>query len=585
MSGEIEIARLDALRQLDLLDTPPSEAFDRITRMAAQIFGLPIAAVSLTDQDRQWFKSRVGISHNFIPRDRAPCAQVAEETASLVVPDLLSDPCYRNSHLGQSGVRFYAGVPLVTREGFGLGALCVLGHEPRQASSSEMASLADLASMVMAQIELQHAFGRVDPLSGMPNRNQFLEDLEDLARDRPAVKDHQVVLVDLATPEQLSAAARVLGSSHVDAMVKHAARRIRAHLGTDGKAYHVSMTQFALLMPAAAQKQGRASWFNGLLCALAAATPSSVAVTTVIGVAPFVLGQEASSEALRRAHNAVEDARSSKREVSFYSATLDLARRRRFTLLEDFPLALASEGQLRLVYQPRVDLASRRCAGAEALLRWTHPTLGEVSPGEFIPLIEHTALSRHMTEWVIDAALVQLSAWRAEGLNTQLSANVMAPNLLEADFAVRVAALLERHDLPASCLELEITEGSILENTEQVLETLAALDRIGIRLAIDDFGTGYSSLSYLRRLPAQVTKIDRSFMQDLVDDDKAKSLVVAVISLSHGLGYRVVAEGVETAEQEAILRCAACDEAQGYFFARPLAPAEFAAWCSGRQDV
>jgi GAF domain-containing protein len=179
----LEDARLDALYQLKLLDTSASESFDRITRMASQIFGLPIAAVSLTDRDRQWFKSRVGVDHRSVPRDKAPCAKVAETNELLVVEDLLSDPYYADSVLSRAGTRFYAGAPLVTSDGYGLGALCVLGTEPRKASGTELAALTDLAAMVMAQIELQHAFGRIDPVSGLPTRNQFCDDLADMARD------------------------------------------------------------------------------------------------------------------------------------------------------------------------------------------------------------------------------------------------------------------------------------------------------------------------------------------------------------------------------------------------------------------
>ncbi|RZM17558.1 MAG: GAF domain-containing protein, partial [Sphingomonas sp.] len=173
MSDHHEEARLDALYQLKLLDTLASEGFDRITRMASQIFGLPVAAVSLTDRDRQWFKSRVGVEHRSIPRDKAPCAQVAESTQPLVIEDFQADACYADSVLGRAGTRFYAGAPLVTSEGYGLGSLCVLGTEPRKATEAELAALVDLAAMVMAQIELQHAFGRIDPVTGMPTRNQF----------------------------------------------------------------------------------------------------------------------------------------------------------------------------------------------------------------------------------------------------------------------------------------------------------------------------------------------------------------------------------------------------------------------------
>lgn len=243
-----EKARLDALRQLRLLDTPPSESFDRITRMASRIFDLPVAAVSLTDHDRQWFKSRVGVDHDHIPRDKAPCAQIAESTAPLVIEDFLLDPCYANSVLGRSGTRFYAGAPLITKDGFGLGALCVLGTEPRQATESEMAALVDLAAMVMTQIELQHAFGRIDPVSGLPTRTQCVEDLADLARDRPG--EHRfAVVVDVARDNQIGRITRTMGGSRVDELIREASNALQAALGSDRTAYHVGTAQFAFLSP------------------------------------------------------------------------------------------------------------------------------------------------------------------------------------------------------------------------------------------------------------------------------------------------------------------------------------------------
>jgi EAL domain-containing protein (putative c-di-GMP-specific phosphodiesterase class I)/GGDEF domain-containing protein len=583
MVEQTEEARLDALRQLDLLDTGPSEAFDRITRMASQLFGLPIAAVSLTDRDRQWFKSRVGVSHTSIPRDKAPCAQVAESSALLVVPDLLADPVYRDSHLARSGVRFYAGAPLTTSEGFGLGAMCVLGVEPRQTSASELASLTDLAAMVMAQIELQHAFGRVDPLSGMPNRIQFIEDLEDLARDRPHHERRLAVLVDLASPEQVSNFVRVMGASYVDDLVNEAARTIRAAIGRKRKAYHVATTQFVLLAPPDAEEHSYVATLVEMLSGLRHSARSRFMITTAIGVAPFALGQIKPPDVLRIAHSAAQDARGSETKVSVYSSTQDATHQRRFTLLNDFNAALEAGDQLRLVYQPRVDLASRACVGAEALLRWSHPSLGEISPGEFMPIVEQTSMARVATAWVLDAALKQLVTWRSTGFDLQVSVNVSAANLLEPDFADRVLAGLAHHSLPAGCLELEITESAVMEDAGRAMAVLETVARAGIRLAIDDFGTGYSSLSYLERLPVHVVKIDQSFIRDLVTDERKRSLVSTIISLSHDLGYRVVAEGVETRRVMDLVEAATCDEAQGYFFGRAMAPDDFMAWCRAGQ--
>ncbi len=579
MSKLAEAARLDALYQLDLLDTAPSEAFDRITRMAAQVFGLPIAAVSLTDLDRQWFKSRVGVEHTSIPREKAPCAQVAESVGCLIIPDLLADPCYRDSHLARSGVRFYAGAPLTTRDGFGLGAMCVLGMEPREVSTSEVAALTDLAAMAMSQIELQHAFGRVDPLSGMPNRIQFIDDLEDLTKDRPHRERRLVVLVDTISPDQLDNAVRVMGPSYLDDMVRTMARTIRSTIAPKQKAYHVAVTQFAFLASPGAEEHSYTASLAAALSAARDTTNSRFVATATAGVAPFLLGQADARDLLRMAHSAAQDARGSETRVGVYSPGQDEAHQRRFTLLSDFGAAIENPGQLQLVYQPRIDLASRACVGAEALLRWRHPTLGDISPGEFIPLVEQTSMAKATTAWVLEAALRQLADWRDMGLDLQLSVNVSAANLVEPDFAERMVGGLERHGLAPGSLELELTESAVMEDAGKALAMLEAISAAGVRLAIDDFGTGYSSLAYLQRLPAQVVKIDQTFMRDIMADQRKQSLVLMMISLSHNFGYRVVAEGVETAEVLDLVSQAGCDEAQGYLFGRPMSPEQFAVWC------
>lgn len=573
-----EDRRLDALLRLNLLDTPPSEAFDRVTRMASRLFGLPIAAVSLTDMDRQWFKSKVGIEHRSIPRDRAPCAAVAETIGELVIPDLAADPFYRDSTLGEGGIRFYAGVPLVTREGLGLGALCVLGTEPRVADEAEMASLRDLAEIVMAQIELQHAFGRIDPISGLPNRSQFFQDLEDLTQADRSPEPRIAVLVDLAQAGQLENLARVMGHSQIDTTVRETADLIRGKLGPGRTAYHVSATQFAFLAPPEAKMESYLAYVTATLARMRQVSHLRFVMTTVIGVVPFVPGETSTKDLLRALHSAAQDARASMQSVSVFSPALHDGHRRRFQLLQDFGAALASGDQLRLVYQPRVDLPTRRCVGAEVLLRWQHPTLGNISPAEFIPIVEHSPHARSMTAFVIDSALRQMAVWRGLGLATPLSINISAANLEEHDFAGEVGLRLMRHAIAADQIELEMTESAIMRDTDQALKHLNSLAAMGIRLAMDDFGTGYSSLAYLQRLPMHVVKIDQSFVRDIGEGAREQRLVHSMISLSKDLGFRVVAEGVETAEVAEMLTDMACDEAQGYFFARPLEADAFEAW-------
>lgn len=579
----LESVRLDALRRLDLLDSSNADAFDRITRTAAQLFRVPVAAISLTDSNRQWFKSRVGISHNECPRVGSPCATVTESASMVVVPDLLADAVHKYSHLVEGGIRFYAGAPLTTSDGYTLGAMCVLGPDPREVTPEETRALQDLAAMVMTQIELKHALGRIDPLSGLPNRKQFFDDFRDLAMDRPQGEPRLGVMVNLATPEQLSNAMRAMSSSYLDDIVGEGVRMLRASVGGDSTVYQVATTQFVFIAPPEAALPGFAATLGAWLRERNHSVNSRYVTTATVGIAPFVIGACSALDLMRNMHSAAYDAQEDDNCVGVFSMAQDAVYRRRFALVNDFGVALERPDQLRLVFQPKVDLSSGACIGAEALLRWTHPELGDVSPAEFVPIVERTAMARPTTAWVLEAAMTQLAAWQAAGLVLQLAVNVSAANLLEPDFATRVAAGLVRHGLPASSLSLEITESALMTNPKVAQCTLEALAALGVHLAIDDFGTGYSSLSYLQRLPVKVVKIDQSFMRDLDSDARRRALVAAMIKLSQNLGHKVVAEGVETDAVVAWLRGMGCDQAQGYLYARPLAPGAFAAWVAQRR--
>jgi EAL domain-containing protein (putative c-di-GMP-specific phosphodiesterase class I)/GGDEF domain-containing protein len=580
-----ETSRLDALHQLKLLDTPASESFDRITRMASQIFGLPVAAVSLTDHDRQWFKSRVGVDHCSIPRAGAPCAEVAETTQLLVIEDFLEDSDYAESPLGRAGTRFYAGAPLVTNDGYGLGALCVLGSKPRKASSAELAALTDLAAMVMAQIELQHAFGRIDPVSGMPTRNQFREDLMDLARDH-AGEHYFAVVVDLAREDQISRIARAMGAARVDQLVHEAAQALRAALGPDRSAYQIGTAQFAFISPSEVEQLEYVELLRTGFETMRASSSARFVTNVTIGVRSFVAGSVWADDLIRGATSAAQDARDTEGSIALYSPARDTAHRRQYGLLQDFGAALEAGDQLRLVYQPRINLSTGDCIGAEALLRWRHPLLGDVSPGEFIPIIEETSLARPTTQRVLDTAIDQLAAWQRDGLAITLSANISAANLSETDLCERITAGLTARELPFSSLEIELTESAIMDQPDQALGMLKRFQDAGICLAIDDFGTGHSSLAYLQRLPAQIVKIDQTFIRDLTGATGADFVLVeTMIGLAHRLGYRVVAEGIETAEAAGILEELGCEEAQGFWFARPMEADQFIIWFSERKSA
>ncbi|TCQ01647.1 EAL domain-containing protein (putative c-di-GMP-specific phosphodiesterase class I) [Rhizobium sp. PP-F2F-G36] len=575
-----EAKRLDALYNLNLLDTPVSESFDRITRMASQIFDLPIAAVSLTDVDRQWFKSRVGVDHQSIPRDEAPCAQVAESADVLVIPDMATDECYKQSVLCKSGIRFYAGAPLITREGYGLGALCVLGTSPRETTPEELAALTDLAAMVMAQVELQHAFGRIDPISGLPNRTQFFDDISDFGQDETVDTHRLAVLIDLADTKQVDHLSRVLGPAEIDTGVREAACFLRAETGRR-TAYHISATQFAFVAHDHVGEENYIRDVAAMLTRLEAASSFQFMMTPVAGIAPFGPGIDP-ADLLRAMGSAAQDARLQGVQVNVFSAKSDDKHRRSFRLLQDFDSALRSDGQLSLVFQPRVSLDTGQCVATEVLLRWLHPELGSISPGEFIPIIENSPHVRDMTSWVLDAALRQARLWKNQGLTVPMSVNISAANLEEEDFVDRIMVMLLRHGILPSLLELEVTESAIMKDAGAALKKLQALAEAGIALSIDDFGTGYSSLSYLQRLPTTVVKIDQSFIRNLGVGDRDENLVRSMIALSHDLGYRVVAEGVESAQAADTLMAMGCDEAQGYLFSKPLNVHALQQWFSSK---
>ena len=289
--------------------------------------------------------------------------------------------------------------------------------------------------------------------------------------------------------------------------------------------------------------------------------------------------------ALRAAIAAALDARATASGWRLHSIAADEAHRRLSALLAGLRPALASsKDELTLVYQPRIDLQSGRCLGAEALLRWNHPVLGSVAPGEFVPVAEQTGMARFITAWVIEHALMDLVAWQAAGFGHGISINVSALNLAEEDFARRLAEAMRRHGVDPHLVELEFTEVALISESDRVRSTVAAVAATGAGIAIDDFGTGYSNLFYLRNIPATVLKIDQIFIRSLAVSERDQVIVRAMIRLAHDLGYRVVAEGIEAEDARVLLSEWGCDEGQGYHISRPVPCDALLDWIAHTQN-
>ena len=565
-----EEARLNALRDLRLLDSPPSDSFDRLTRLASRLLEAPVSTISLTDRDRQWFKSKVGVDLTEIPREQAPCAYAIEGQGVFVVPDLTADPRFVGSPLAESGIRFYAGAPLFTREGHGLGTLCVVDDKVRHLRDGEEQVLLDLANMVMSQIELQNLVGRVDPVTGHANQFQLFEDLDDLARREPG-SSATLLAIDILSPTRTDYAARVLGSDRIGAFMQEALRALQRSAGNRSRIYHTDRTRCAVLLEGGLL-DGAASSERIMKALRDPISCDGVPVTAdpSVGSYDFTVGDVLPRDVFKRASNAADDARETSRGRARYNPASDQRNARRFSLLNDFAAALDSPDQLSLMYQPRIELASGRQCGVEALIRWAHPELGAVSPGEFVPLVEQTALGRPMTNWVVRAAIAQARCWIRSGTPMPVSINASAMNLDEDDFAERMLATAAQAGIDPSHLELEFTESAISRDPERVVEQLRELRSNGVAIAIDDFGTGYSNLSYLQQLPVSVLKIDQSFVRDMVTSGKDRLLIKTMIAMGHDLGYRVVAEGIETQSAFDTLAEWGCDEGQGYLMSRPV---------------
>ncbi|MES2149367.1 MAG: GGDEF domain-containing phosphodiesterase [Pseudomonadota bacterium] len=340
-----------------------------------------------------------------------------------------------------------------------------------------------------------------------------------------------------------------------------------------------------LLLPELADQAEIEAELGRLMQALAHSYPCdalAVTLTASVGVALYTGTEISADTLLRHADQALYQAKITGRaKVHFFDAVQDEQVRTHHNRRTEVFEALQAH-QLCLYYQPKLDMRAGRIVGMEALLRWQHPVRGIVGPLEFLPIVEHSDLIVDIGEWVLREALRQLQQWRTIEPLWVVSVNIAARHFQRADFVERLKVILQEYpDVPARMLELEILESSALADVGHVRAIMLACQALGIRFALDDFGTGYSSMSYLKRLPADVLKIDQSFVRTMLSDRDDLHLVGAVIGLARAFNLGVIAEGVETVEHGALLMRLGCDLAQGYGIARPMPADAVLCWASG----
>ncbi len=424
----------------------------------------------------------------------------------------------------------------------------------------------------------------VDAITDLPNHSVFLERIDEaIQQARRYERFVAMLVIDL---RMVRHTGDQMDQVYNDALILRASERLQSILrstdsvgmlepGNSPRLYRMSTEEFGVLLSDLADVEAVTLVVKRLLDALAIPLDidgDRIFVTSTVGISLYPHDGHDAAVLLRNARTARNHARRQGRyyHFQFYAEQMNAASSRQIRLETLLPRALDND-ELSLHYQPKVDLVTGQITGLEALLRWTSPELGNVSPAEFIPIAEHTGLINPIGDWVMDTAVEQVARWVDSGLsNARVAINLSAAQFRNGDIEERIAEVLARHDVAPDRVEFELTESLIMENTEATIATMHALHALGVRMAIDDFGTGHSSLGYLKTFPIHAVKIDRSFLQDVETGEADRALVAGIIAMSHSLGLRVIAEGVETPEQLDFLRQAKCDELQGFLFSRPV---------------
>ena len=461
----------------------------------------------------------------------------------------------------------------------GQGFLCSIESNATEGIYGEhrvvyIAVISDITQQKRAEQELRH-LANFDTLTNLPNRAMLSERLS-----RAIVcarrQNHRiaVLFLDLDRFKDINDS---LGHSAGDRILRAAAMRLQDTVGKHQTVARLGGDEFTVVLenldqPGDADKVAR-EILTSFEAPLLLDDRQEVVISPSIGISLYPDHGQVPTELLKQADTAMYQAKAAGRRTFVrYDDSMEIANRRRAQLSGALRKVL-DRGELRLVFQPRLSLATRRITGVEALLRWTSAEYGEIPPIQFIPLAEESGMILEIGEWVLQEACRTLHRWRQAGMtDLTMAVNVSVLQLLRGDFSEIVRRVLIDTGVPPHALELELTESVLMANAEQTSKKLQALREMGVSLAIDDFGTGYSSLAYLKRLPITTLKIDKTFITDLNRDPDDTAITTTVITMAHSLGLTVVAEGVETETQLRFLDHFRCDEIQGHWLSRPVDP-------------
>jgi diguanylate cyclase (GGDEF)-like protein/PAS domain S-box-containing protein len=440
----------------------------------------------------------------------------------------------------------------------------------------------DITEQKRAEEQIRH-LAQHDALTELPNRmllhDRIGQAIAQAQRTRGVLA---LLFIDL---DRFKTVNDSLGHPVGDRLLKTVAERLGACTRGSDTIARIGGDEFVVLLSGLDQPEDARYVAQKVLDALAepvTVTGHELKVTPSIGICAYPHDGEDAETLMRNADTAMYHAKQMGRNnYQFFTQAMNDAAQERLLLENDLRHAV-ERGEFLVHFQPMLSVKTGAILGLEALVRWRHPTRGQVQPSEFVTAAEETGLIGPIGEWVLTRACTQVREWHNAGYpQLRVAVNCSAQQFQREGFVETVRRILRETGLPARCLELEITESVIIQHSQEVMGRFQALEDMGVRISIDDFGIGYSSLSYLKRIAVHQLKIDQSFVRDIHSDPDDAAIVSAIIAIAHSLGLEVVAEGVETAEQLAFLRSLGCDAAQGYYFSRPVPPEELAQLLAG----
>jgi diguanylate cyclase (GGDEF)-like protein len=570
-----DAARLAALQDLEMLDTGPEPVFDRLTRLVCDMLGVPISLVSLIDGDRQFFKSACGLSAPWaqtrqIPLSHSFCQHTVAGKRRLVIEDSRQNPLVADNLATRDlSVIAYAGVPLVLQDGHAVGALCAIDRQPRRWSERDLRLLEDLAATVNTVLDLRRSLAQQrlqDPATGLPSPAMTMAYSDALTG---AQDGHRVLAIAIGV-DDFGSVKHGHDKQRTDHVLRLVGQRVAHQLSGEDILGRLERDVFTVLRPRVADQREALELAARIREGVSAeplkvrgeALPVSVSVATAIGAA----GRDVVTQAL----DALRRIRDGAAQV-IVEPEAPVGRSMPRPEVRGALRGAVARGEITVVFQPIVELATKRLRGFEALARWTHPELGAVPPSQFIPVAEASGEIMLIGEHVLRSGCRRLAGWRAQsGEDLRLTVNLSPVQLAVANIADVVMEILEDSELPGSALVLDITESVFRTPVAAERRNLERMRELGIQIALDNFGTGMSAPSDLRRFPVDVIKVDRSLLDGLESDHRDAPLMQAILAIGVGMDIELVAEGVETRAQRELLCLSGCHYGQGYLFAAPM---------------